>query len=216
MLVRWSGCQGGVATAGELCLQLSVSLERTGRSLEGGRPLDPLKKRIVAFAPALPHSNLFSPGLFAEHVTVIPGLPRQTQGDLLRAYLQKCKNCSFDHFAFDPLQRNVRPGPQLASMPCFMLLTWRRDIFVGKRREGKRREEKGKKREQKGKRRKGKRRKGKGQGKDKEGREGGRERERGRERGRGEEGRKEGRKAGRQLERKNGCKSCGRKGPRFS
>ena len=76
-----------VATAVELCLQLSVSLERTGRSLEGCRPLDPLKKRNVAFASALLQSNRFSPVTLAHHVPFILGLPIQTQGDLLRAYL---------------------------------------------------------------------------------------------------------------------------------
>ena len=76
-----------VATAVELCLQLSVSRERTGPFLEGGRPLDPLKKRNVAFASALLQSNRFSPVTLAHHVPFILGLPIQTQGDLLRAYL---------------------------------------------------------------------------------------------------------------------------------
>ena len=44
------------------------SLERAGRSLEGGLPVDPLKKRNVAFAPALPQSNLFSPVTLAHRV----------------------------------------------------------------------------------------------------------------------------------------------------
>ena len=55
------------------------------QSLEGGRPVDPLKKRNVAFATS------FSPVTLAHHVPFILGLPIQNQHDLLRVYVKKHK-----------------------------------------------------------------------------------------------------------------------------
>ena len=83
--------------------------ERTGRSLEGGRPLDPLKKRDVAFASALLQSNFFSPVTLAQHVPSILGLSLETQGDPFKSLSSKTpKAQGIDHFAFDVLQGNVR------------------------------------------------------------------------------------------------------------
>ena len=84
-----SGCQSGVAEAVELCLQLSVSMERQGRSLDGGRPAGDLKKE-KALVPSAPCQNALllpsDPGTLATHVPSIRGLHIQSQRDHCEVY----------------------------------------------------------------------------------------------------------------------------------
>ena len=62
--------------------------------MEGGWPVDPLKKRSVAFASALLAIHFFTRGTLARRVPFILGLPIQNHRDLSRVYVKSHKKLS--------------------------------------------------------------------------------------------------------------------------